>query len=149
MIYAVISTACLSLFGISYLISKKRTKTESQQLEDMSTEDMAKVLMDAFNTMNKREQLQEIYYDIELHFSDSMFDDAIMSIDMDTFNSEPRVVYSIEKCIDILFEEYKSSDDYETEEEAYDAATEMLYFNYIGAYLGETSPMWLSFDLFE
>jgi len=83
--------------------------------------------------MNKREVLTEEYPDIELLFADDL-DEAIIGVDVDSFNADPRVVYSINKCIAILIK------DGLTREEA----LEHFYFNISGAYMGEKTPIWVN-----
>jgi hypothetical protein len=61
------------------------------------------------------------------------FDDAIIGVN----ESNMTIVYSISKCIQILVSQ--GIDEGE--------AVEYLYFNTIGAYIGEKTPIWVN-DLF-
>jgi hypothetical protein len=73
------------------------------------------------------EKIIELYPDEEILSADG-FNDAIIGIDVNSF----RLIYSIHKCIEIL-----EADGMEFEE-----AQEYLYFNTIGAYVGERTPIW-------
>ncbi len=73
----------------------------------------------------------EATYD-SLLFMDG-FDDAILGVS-DNF-SEPRVVYSRKKCIDILCKEMDFMD-----------AVEYFEFNIAGAYVGDQTPIICSDD---
>jgi hypothetical protein len=75
-----------------------------------------------------RNEIDE-YYGVEFLYADG-FDDAIIGVEIYTY---PRVVYSVEKCIEIL----KSED--MTEEEAF----EHFEFNVAGSYVGEQTPLWI------
>jgi hypothetical protein len=57
------------------------------------------------------------------------FDDAIIGIDVKTM----RVIYSVQKCIDILINEHEMTDI---------DALEYFDFNVAGAYFGEKTPIW-------
>jgi len=78
-----------------------------------------------------REKLLEEYPDINFLFADGL-DEAIIGVDISSFNSEPRVVYSIKKCIEILERDM-----------AYEEAVEHFAFNVSGAYVGEQTPIWM------
>lgn len=60
------------------------------------------------------------------------FDEAIVGIE--SGSSVPRVVYSIEKMINILCEKYGWDED---------ESSEFISFNVIGAYLGEGTPLYI------
>lgn len=80
--------------------------------------------------MNKKEQLEQNFDSILI--ADG-FDDAIIGIE----EQSERVIYSISKCIEVLMK------DDMTHEEAVD----YLYYNCVGAYVGEQTPIWC-WDLF-
>jgi len=79
------------------------------------------------------EQIIKHYPDIEFLSADG-FEDAIIGI------SGEKLVYSINKCIDILMTKDKMS----TEE-----AIEYFYFNVEGAYVGEKTPIWVNDEIFN
>lgn len=58
------------------------------------------------------------------------FEDAIIGVCED-FNSPPRIIYSVSKCLRILEQDMSEED-----------AIEMFTFNISGAYVGETTPVW-------
>jgi hypothetical protein len=62
------------------------------------------------------------------------FDEAVIGIQTDF--TEPRLVYSVSKCIDILKKDMTS-----------DEALEYFMFNVSGAYFGEKTPVWC-WDIF-
>ncbi len=74
------------------------------------------------------EQIIEQYPDEETLKADG-FDDAIIGIATDF--TEPRLIYSVSKCIDIL-----------TKDMSYESAMEYFTFNVSGAYMGEKTPIW-------
>jgi hypothetical protein len=57
------------------------------------------------------------------------FDNAIIGIDVKTM----RVIYSVQKCIDILMNEHEMTDE---------EAVEYFEFNVESAYMGEKTPIW-------
>jgi hypothetical protein len=61
------------------------------------------------------------------------FDDAVIGID----DSTMRLIYSVNKCIDILVE------DGMTEEDAFD----YFHYNTKNAWVGEQTPIWCNDDL--
>ena len=79
--------------------------------------------------MNKRELLAE--NDPDLLFADG-FDEAIMGTAFVAGCSENKVVYSADKCVDILME--RDGMDYEE-------ALEYFGFNVECAYVGESTPI--------
>jgi len=79
-----------------------------------------------------REKLLEQYPGIDFLFADGL-DEAIIGIDIDSFNAEARVVYSIKKCLDIFKKDM-----------TYEEAVEHFYFNVAGAYMGEQTPIWVN-----
>ena len=79
--------------------------------------------------MNKRELLAESYP--ELLFADD-FDAAIMGTAFPAGSASNKVVYSADKCVDILMER----DGMDHEE-----AVEFFGFNVEGAYVGEATPI--------
>lgn len=72
--------------------------------------------------------LLENYPDIQFYKADG-FDDAILGI---SESNIPVFIYSIPKCIEILI------NDGMTDEEA----VEYFYFNVIGSYFGDKTPIW-------
>jgi hypothetical protein len=65
--------------------------------------------------------------DEEFLFADG-FDDAVLGVDEISY----RVIYSMTKCIDILKRSGMSDED----------AVEYFYYNTIGSYVGERTPIW-------
>ena len=78
-----------------------------------------------------REKLLEEYPDINFLFADGL-DEAIIGVDISSFNSEPRVVYSIKKCIEILQRNM-----------VYEEAVEHFAFNMVEEYTEEKAPIWV------
>lgn len=56
------------------------------------------------------------------------FDDAVIGIEIPSM----RLIYSVQKCIEILMEDDMDELD----------AVEHFYFNVSGAYVGEQTPIW-------
>jgi len=69
----------------------------------------------------------ENYQDEEILKADG-FDDAVIGIDTNSM----RLIYSVQKCIDILKEDEMDEID----------AIEYFEYNVIGAYVGEKTPIW-------
>ena len=80
------------------------------------------------------DQIIEQYYDEEFLKADG-FDDAIIGVATDF--TEPRLIYSVSKCLQILEEEGMNSVD----------AFEHFTFNVSGGYVGEQTPIWC-WDIF-
>ena len=80
--------------------------------------------------MTKVEKIQEWFGDdVELLFADG-FNDAIIGVDFST----RRVVYSIERCLEILeTKEGMSAED----------AMDHFYYNVGGAWVGDKTPIWI------
>jgi len=74
-------------------------------------------------------EILEQFYDEEIIKADG-FDDAVIGIANDF--CEPRLVYSVSQCIDIL----------RNEDMAYEDAIEYFTFNVSGSYIGEKNPIW-------
>ena len=55
------------------------------------------------------------------------------------------VVYSTEKCIEILAKDMESPEDAEEHEDAYSMAVEYFYYNTVVAWFGEETPMFGTF----
>ena len=70
----------------------------------------------------------EIYPDEDILIADG-FDDAIIGVDYQ--HTEPRLIYSVTKCLEILEKDMDS-------EEAF----EYFKCNVSGAYVGENTPLW-------
>ncbi len=90
--------------------------------------------------MNKLEAINEqlAEMDVSAKTADG-FDNAILGIVTD-FNSVPRVAYSMTECINILMER---------DEMTYIGALEYFSYNVEGAYVGETTPIWVDDMRFE
>ena len=87
--------------------------------------------------MTKKDELLENYPDDDLMFADG-FDDAIIGIATDF--TEPRVIYSVTQCLDIL--EKRDGMSYE---DAFDYFT----YNVSGGWVGEQTPIWCWDDFLE
>lgn len=60
------------------------------------------------------------------------FESAILGTEQ-SFNSPTRVVYSVEKCLEVL----------ESQGMTWEEAIEYFEFNCRGAYVGEKTPVWV------
>jgi hypothetical protein len=80
--------------------------------------------------MTKKEQLEQNF---DSFLVADGFDDAIIGMD----EQSERVIYSISKCIEVLMKD----------EMTYEDAMDYLYYNCVGAYVGEQTPIWC-WDLF-
>jgi hypothetical protein len=69
----------------------------------------------------------ENYQDEEILKADG-FDDAVIGIDTNSM----RLIYSVQKCIEVLREEGMDEID----------AVEYFEYNVLGAYVGEKTPIW-------
>lgn len=78
------------------------------------------------------EKILEQYQDEEILIADG-FDDAVIGIEV----SSMRLIYSVEKCLDILMKEGMDISE----------AVEYFEFNVSGSYVGEKTPIWCE-DLF-
>ena len=78
------------------------------------------------------EKIVEQYQDMEILTADG-FDDAVIGIDVNS----TRLIYSVEKCINILMDQGMSMTE----------AVEYFEFNVSGSYVGENTPIWCE-DLF-
>lgn len=74
----------------------------------------------------------EQYTDEEFLIADG-FDSAIIGVD----ESSMRLIYSVEKCLQILCDDM-----------TYEDAVEHFNFNVRGAYVGEKTPIWCSDDFY-
>ena len=70
----------------------------------------------------------EIYPDEDILKADG-FDDAIIGVDYQ--HTEPRLIYSVTKCLEILEKDMDSEE-----------AMEYFDYNVSGAYVGEKTPRW-------
>jgi len=70
----------------------------------------------------------EIYPDEDILKADG-FDDAIIGVDYQ--HTEPRLIYSVTKCLEILEKDMDSEE-----------AMEYFDYNVSGAYVGEQTPIW-------
>lgn len=75
-----------------------------------------------------KDKILEWFPEEDLLFADG-FDDAIIGIEEATF----RIIYSIDKCINILMERDGMSDE---------DATEFFNYNVSTAWVGEKTPIW-------
>jgi hypothetical protein len=78
------------------------------------------------------EKIIEQYQDEEILKADG-FDNAVIGIDMNSM----RLIYSVEKCIEILMKQGMDMTD----------AMEYFEYNVSGSYVGEKTPIWCE-DLF-
>lgn len=78
------------------------------------------------------EKILEQYEDEQILIADG-FDDAVIGIEENTM----RLIYSVEKCINILMEQGMDMTE----------AVEYFDFNVSGSYVGEKTPIWCD-DLF-
>ena len=85
---------------------------------------------------NMLKEILESYYDENILVADG-FDKAVIGVATD-FTEQPRLIYSVEKCIEILME---------NDEMDYTDAMEYFTFNVSGAYF-ENGPIWC-WDDFE
>jgi hypothetical protein len=79
--------------------------------------------------MSKLERLLEVYPDGEFLIADG-FDEAIVGLDTDL----QRVVYSIDKCVDIIIQDMEIT---------WEDAIEHFYYNVAGSYVGEQTPIFI------
>ncbi len=86
--------------------------------------------------MKNVEKIIEMYPDEEFLQADG-FDGALLGV-VNDFNSEPRLAYSKDKCIEILMERM-----------TYDEALEYFEYNVQGAYVGEKTPIWVDDEMFN
>jgi hypothetical protein len=80
--------------------------------------------------LKKKDMLEiiiENYQDEEILKADG-FDDAVIGIEVHSM----RLIYSVQKCIDILKEDEMDEID----------AIEYFEYNVLGAYVGEKTPIW-------
>ena len=73
------------------------------------------------------EQVMDQYPDEQFIIADG-FDDAILGVD----DRGMRLVYSVDKCIEILCQDME-----------YETALEHFDYNIAGAYVGERTPIWI------
>jgi hypothetical protein len=78
------------------------------------------------------EKILEQYQDEEILIADG-FDDAVIGIEV----SSMRLIYSVEKCLDILMKQGMDITE----------SVEYFEFNVSGSYAGEKTPIWCE-DLF-
>jgi len=81
------------------------------------------------------------------------FDDAIVGT-CERFGSGPVVAYDRDKCIEILANEFSKNDDIDTYNEQsfndpdidlYQQAEEYFEYNVVGSYVGENTPVFITF----
>ena len=80
------------------------------------------------------QEIIEAYADHDILKADG-FDDAVIGIATDF--TEPRLIYSVKKCLEILEKDFKDEG-----EDSYDMAMEYFTFNVCGAWVGEQTPIW-------
>lgn len=78
--------------------------------------------------MNKLEEILENFPEDQFLKADG-FDEAVIGL---CYVSQ-RLIYSINKCIDILVEEHEME---------YEEALDYFYYNTAGAYVGEQTPIY-------
>lgn len=66
------------------------------------------------------------------------FDDAVIGIAIDF--TEPRLIYSVKKCLEILTQEF--SEDCDPDDDPPTMAMEHFTYNVSGSYVGEKTPIW-------
>ena len=89
----------------------------------------------------------EKYDDMEFLKADGL-DDAVIGVD----EREYRLIYSIEKCIELLsaqmeiteedLDETEKEEGVTLEDKKYELASEYFYYNTLGAYVGEKTPIY-------
>jgi hypothetical protein len=85
----------------------------------------------------KLDELMKTYPDKDFLYPTG-FEEAVMGANVDEQGVTPtRVILSIRKCIEILLQDM-----------TYTEALEYFNFNIIGAYVGESTPLWFD-DEFE
>jgi hypothetical protein len=82
--------------------------------------------------MSLLKQIIEEHSDIEFLIADG-FDEAVIGYDINTY----RLIYSVQKCIDILIEQGMLEID----------AIEYLHYNTFNAFVGESTPIWCTLEL--
>lgn len=78
--------------------------------------------------MNTLDKIMEYYEDDEFLKADG-FDDAVIGVEAYSM----KLIYSIEKCIEILKEDDMTEED----------AIEHLSYNVLGSYVGEQTPIFI------
>jgi hypothetical protein len=78
------------------------------------------------------DDIKDSYDESEFKIADG-FDEAVIGID----EKEDRLIYSVQKCVEILMERDGMT---------YEVAREFLDFNTIDAYVGEHTPIWCEDD---
>ena len=84
-----------------------------------------------------KETILENYPDDVLLFADG-FDDAIIGVATDF--TEPRIIYSVSKCLNTLINKDGMT---------YDEAVEYFTFNVSGGWIGEQTPIWCWDDFLD
>ena len=95
---------------------------------------------------NTLELIIEKYDDIDFLKANGL-DDAVIGVDEVSY----RLIYSIEKCIEIIskrqevteddLDEYDKESGMTIEDKKYELGSEDFYFNTLGAYVGEKTPI--------
>ena len=93
-----------------------------------------------FKTNTMLEEIIESYADHDILKADG-FDDAVIGIATDF--TEPRLIYSVKKCLEILEKDFTEEDG----ESPCEMAMEYFTFNVCGAWVGEQTPIWC-WDIF-
>ena len=83
------------------------------------------------------ERIMEGHPDEELLIADG-FNEAIIGIATDF--TEPRLIYSVRKCLDILTKEFE--EELDTDDDPQTMAMEHFTYNVSGGYVGEKTPIW-------
>jgi hypothetical protein len=104
--------------------------------------------------MSKLKQILEHYPEEDFLLADGL-DEAIIGVDGKDF----RLVYGIEKCIECIaksmtvteddLEGYEKEEGMTLEQKKYELAVEYFYYNTIGAYVGEKTPIFVYENFYE
>jgi|TARA_R110000824_G_scaffold57822_1_gene157100 hypothetical protein len=90
---------------------------------------------------NVKEWIEE--YNPEALLADG-FDEAVIGV-CERFGMDIVVAYDRDKCIEILIDDFlRNQEEDDTEEDLYLMAEEYFEYNVIGAYVGETTPVFIT-----
>ena len=70
------------------------------------------------------------------------FEDAILGV-AHRFGADPVIAYDYDEVISILEKQFDELTDYDDDYTAYETAVEWFEFNVIGAYMGESTPIYI------
>ena len=71
------------------------------------------------------------------------FDDAIIGM-CGRFGASPVVAYDRAKCIEILMDEFSTSNDLDPDSDLYEEAEDYFEYNIAGSYVGEHTPVFIT-----